>query len=83
MLKVLFTGVPVWIVFLLAGCSNQQIYEILRARDLNRCDTAPLSQQKECRLRSSQNYEDYKQALNTSGERTKQVEPAPAHDKSP
>ncbi|WP_339896877.1 hypothetical protein [uncultured Gilvimarinus sp.] len=50
-----------WVVGLmvLAGCSQQAVYDNMRNDARWDCDTVPLSQQKECRQQSSVSYDDY------------------------
>lgn len=47
---------------LLCSCSNREIYNLIQARERNRCYKLPRTQQQECLDRVGGSYDDYKKA---------------------
>lgn len=49
---------------ILAGCSNQQIYETIYLNEFRACEEAPIQVQQACREQYSISYEDYDRMRN-------------------
>lgn len=52
---------------LLSSCSNRAIYNLIQAREQNKCYTLPRTQQRDCLDRAGVSYGEYKKAKDREG----------------